>query len=192
MSFQLTKNRFVLIVAVALCFSTCLAKATTKKSSVGVRYSVIGTSVPVIAGTVVALTDNSDNESGQTGIGLSIVALGAIVGPGLGHFYADNGPKGLSGVMIRGLGVSAMVIGGTAAAENGSGIFSGEYEAGALATIMVFGGAVVVAVSAFNDIASVDDSVEEYNDRSGRKIISIAPEVDRRSGYYGLRMSCRF
>jgi hypothetical protein len=110
----------------------------------------------------------SKTNDDETLLGLAIGSMGIVFGPGTGHLYAHRWSKYQMGTGIRVAG-GALIIAGIASFDpwSGSGGFG-------FAPLLILGSTVVVS-SAIFDIATVGDSVEEYNEESGFGRLSLRP-----------------
>jgi len=132
-----------------------------KSPSRAFLYSFLGTAIPVGAGGGAALGQNELSPGALVAIG------GAVIGPSLGHFYAQRNGRAIRGIVVR--GAAAGVI---AAAVNTS-TDSGDDEGMAA----LFLAASVVGVTfLIADIAGASRSARVHNQElAGRTGVCVSP-----------------
>jgi len=179
-----------------------------KRVDLATLYGVGGTLLPVAGGT--ALLDRANEsytpirEQRAGTLGMAGLAVGLLVGPSLGHFYAQNRDRAWTGMVIRG---SAIVSGTLAfwaypvpdlsatpdrtSSVNGSssGIDQSAVR-GILSWVMVASGAVLVFRS-FYDLASTPQSVYDYNDQPNVRA-QVTPHVSPGQKAAGLTLRVHF
>jgi len=174
-----------------------------KRVDLATMYGVGGTLLPVTVGTVLIDRANetyAPNRGERTGqLGAASLAIGLLVGPSLGHFYAHNQDQAWTGMAIRGGAVAS----GTLAlwaypfqdvrptpdrAASSSGNES--TVRGALSWIMVASGAVLVFRS-FYDLVSTSQSVQDYNAQPNVRA-SLTPHVSPGGKTAGLTVRVQF
>lgn len=178
-------NNFLKIGVLSLClmffFSlTVQAKPgfplIPKSKSKALSYSLVGTLAPV-AVSIPLLKDG-----GSAGIALG--SFGLLLGPGLGHLYAENSGRFVSGMFIRGaVGVIAIY------SMSEIDILDDDI------TGLVFGfllGGSVVAVSTIYDIATTGKSVDRYNKQHSFGSLSLQPRYWPNHQAVGFSLAYRF
>jgi len=125
-----------------------------KSESTALRLSMLGTGLPLGTGVLVA---------GDAGAWIFLG--GAVLGPSLGHFYAERPGRALIGVGIR----SAAIVG--LAAAIGS---SWEDESGGAAALGI-GCLMVGTASIITDIAEAPRSARKHNAGVGERRFSVGP-----------------
>jgi hypothetical protein len=133
-----------------------------KSESRAAIYSFYGTLAPVIAGFVLI---DDDAEDLQNTAGFSLLSLGLLICPGLGHLYADNRQFG-KGVVIRTVGLATVVYGASQV-----DLFDEEDGAGGYMII----GASLLICSAVHDMFTAQRSAREYNTRHKLSHLDLRP-----------------
>ena len=121
-------------------------------------YSFFGTAIPVGVGGATALGNNELSAGSLVAIG------GAVVGPSLGHFYAQRYGRAIRGIVIR--GVATAIVAGTVTTDTRSD---------GLAALSA--GALLVGITSFVvDIAGAPHSARVHNETvAGRVRLGVAP-----------------
>ena len=121
-------------------------------------YSFFGTAIPVGVGGATALGNNELSAGSLVAIG------GAVVGPSLGHFYAQRYGRAIRGIVIR--GVATAIVAGTLTTDTRSD---------GLAALSA--GALLVGITSFVvDIAGAPHSARVHNETvAGRVRLGVAP-----------------
>ena len=121
-------------------------------------YSFFGTVIPVGVGGATALGNNELSAGSLVAIG------GAVVGPSLGHFYAQRYGRAIRGIVIR--GVATAIVAGTVTTDTRSD---------GLAALSA--GALLVGITSFVvDIAGAPHSARVHNETvAGRVRLGVAP-----------------
>lgn len=113
---------------------------------------------------------------------------GLVVGPALGHFYADNSSQAWTGIGLRTGGALVGFLGANLA-------FGASWEGNqALATVgegLVVVGLGTVAISGLYDIVTADNSAREYN-REHEVQANLVPTAEPTGGQVGLALAVRF
>jgi hypothetical protein len=168
----------ILIAAFALTFllnSTVVAAdsssaATPKSRRTAVVYSLFSTSVPVVVGGVMM----NGEHSAQLGTG--IASLGLILGPGVGHVYARNMGRFWSGATTRGIVLSSSIAVAAILIHDSKGE---SWEEGLPKAMLALGsiglGVTICTVSAIRDIATADNSADDYNKEHGFQTLTLRP-----------------
>jgi hypothetical protein len=168
----------ILITAFALMFlfnSNVVAAdstsiATPKSRRTAVIYSLISTSVPVVVGGVMMHNDRSALS------GAGIASLGLILGPGVGHAYAANMKRFWTGAATRGIVLSSSVAVAAILIHDSSGDSWEEGLPKAMLAIGIIGAGVTICfVSAIRDIATADNSADDYNKKHGFSSLTLRP-----------------
>ena len=146
------------------------AMATEGRKSPGraFLYSFLGTAIPVGVGGGAALGNNELSAGALVAIG------GAIVGPSLGHFYAQRHGRAIGGIVAR--GVAAGMITGAVYSSNLS-----------VASALFYGGSALGIVFFVTDIAGAPHSAHVHNETvAGRVRIGVASMVSPITGAPGV------
>ena len=146
------------------------AMATEGRRSPGraFLYSFLGTAIPVGVGGGAALGNNELSAGALVAIG------GAIVGPSLGHFYAQRHGRAIGGIVAR--GVAAGMITGAVYSSNLS-----------VASALFYGGSALGIVFFVTDIAGAPHSAHVHNETvAGRVRIGVASMVSPITGAPGV------
>lgn len=122
----------------------------------------------------VALTENNTLET----VGASLAVYGLLMGPSTGNFHVSDYKRGGLGVAVRGVGMYLL-------ADATREVFGNDF-ADALTvddqkvsfrdTKIIIGGVLVVGSILYN-IASINASVQEYNENRGRFTLQLDSEV---------------
>ena len=133
---------------------------TARNPATAAALSTWGFLVPVGAGIALATTNVDHTESFGSIAGWSLISLGVVVGPSLGHLYAGK-PAGLAfRLVIAGVGAAGL----------------GTVDLGSAGAVILVGGAVVL-VSAISDLGSARSEAERFNEQHGLHF-SIVPVPD--------------
>jgi hypothetical protein len=142
-------------------------------------YSLGGTLVPVVLGAAV------DKERDDVRVPLWIA--GILVGPSVGHFYAENISQALTGMGLRLGGGALGVLGGAAVLDAAlGGDSSGEGGAA-----LILAGGLTILISGGYDIFTADDAAREYNAAHGLNA-QVAPTVGPCGEQAGLALRVSF
>jgi hypothetical protein len=157
-----------------LCSNAAAKDATSievpKSRRTAVIYSLISTSVPVVVGGVMMNSEHS------APLGTGIASTGLILGPGVGHVYAQNSRRFWTGAGTRGLVLASSVAVAAILIDDSVGESWDEGLPKALLAIGIVGaGVTICTVSAIRDIAAADNSVDAYNSARGFQILSLRP-----------------
>jgi len=152
-----------------------------KSESAASGYSLFGTLLPVIVGGVLVDSDADASDPRNT-VGISILSLGLLVGPGLGHLYANNGQFG-KGLVFRGAAFATFVYGGSQ-----WDIFDDDDDAAGL----MAAGALLLVYSAVHDIKTADRSAREFNTRHRLSRLELQPYVPGSSNSIGIAFTFRY
>src|SRR4051812_27483874 len=79
----------------------------SKSASGAVLFSLLGTAVPITAGSIVASSNEINLDDGFPS---SLVIGGFVLGPSVGHFYAGKRGRALVGIGLRTLAVLGMAV----------------------------------------------------------------------------------
>jgi hypothetical protein len=136
-------------------------------------YMVLGTTVPVLAGSAMA-----DGEGSLATLGGIAIAGGLLVGPSAGRIYA--GDRVLGTVLLRTAGSVAFTAGlasalGGLCPDSTCGPSSED-----LGAVLLLGGLTAYGGSLLVDAVLTHRAVRDYNERRAR--VTLAPGVDARSG----------
>jgi hypothetical protein len=155
-----------------------VAGGELKSETTALLWSFLGTALPAAASAPFVWTPTGNSEEA------AIVLVGALViGPSLGHFYAERSGPAFAGIGIRVLAGAAIV---AAAGYDYDNTSSSQYETLAIA------GAIVGGASIMWDILRAPHSASVYNEkaRPGGVSIRITPSVGAAGP--GLRAAATF
>jgi len=166
-------NKILKIGVLSLCLTfffslTVQAKPhvplTPKSKSKALSYSLVGTLAPMVV-SVPLLKDGVN-------AGFAVGAFGLLFGPGLGHLYAENPNRFISGLFIRGLAGGVAIF---SVSKFGINIWGNDSQ-DTFGPIMGFlvGGVTVVA-SSIHDISTTGESVDRYNKQHGFSQVTLQP-----------------
>lgn len=144
-----------------------MSDSTEKDPTTAVLLSIAGSAIPV---ALIAAGSSVDDENLQATFGFG-AAIGMLVGPSLGHWYAGDYLTG--GMAMRGIGGSAFVIG--AAMEFGDCFLKEGCDSNGSA-IMLMGGAVFVAGVVY-DVATSAEAARQYNAKHARRSFQLGPTM---------------
>jgi hypothetical protein len=128
--------------------------------------------------------------------GLKTVGTGLLLGPSIGHIYAEQWDDTIVGLGLRGAGIVISVIGYRRTMD----CIEISYEKhtctvgqGMLAALGTLGGGALVAGSAYHDMHSADQSAVEYNRETKRGAkVSVSPFFGPLSGSVGMTVNVGF
>lgn len=159
--------------------TTIHVETKTRKSPTRAQlYSLGGTLVPVVLGA--GMDKERDN------IRIPLWTFGALIGPSLGHFYAENTTQALTGIGLR-LGGSALGVLGFGAALSAS--LEGDGGGGGSALLLI--GGLTVLVSGGYDIFTAGGAARDYNETYGLKA-HVGPAVGPKGEQVGLSLQVQF
>ncbi len=150
--------------------------AMPKSEVVARNMSISATVIPCVLSLIVSSDDDA-----RFWLSLS----GLVIGPSVGHFYAEQWSRGFTTAGIRlGLGVVTVYTVATA-------LGPGEDMWDAFGNIVLATGAAGIAIisHAMWDIAQTEKSVRKYNERIK---FEVQPEIDLQEGKYGIGVVYRF
>ena len=171
----MSKTTLVIVSALLVLESLAMGAdstsvATPKSRRAAVIYSLVSTSVPLVVGGVMMNGEHS------APLGTGIASLGLILGPGVGHVYAANTRRFWIGAGTRGLVLASTVAVAAILIHDSSGEIWDEGLPKALLAIGVIGaGVTICTISAIHDIATADNSVDDYNSARGFRTLSLRP-----------------
>ncbi len=150
---------------------------TPKSKSKALTYSLVGTLAPIAMS--MPLLSSGD------GAGLVLGSFGLLFGPGLGHLYAEDSNRFVSGMFIRGVaGVFAIY------SISNIDILSDDDDSGPVLGFLL--GSSALLASTFYDICTTGKSVEQYNQQHGFTQIKIQPCYWAEHQALGLSIGVRF
>jgi len=114
------------------------------------------------------------------------LALGGIVGPSLGHWYAENRSRAWWGIGIR-TASSAAFVGTGLWALNETDWFGGDDGASTLPSLLAFTAFLTFISSGLFDIFNAPDSANDYNARHGLRA-QVLPQYHPTAGRAGLTL----
>jgi hypothetical protein len=150
---------------------------TPKSKSKALTYSLVGTLAPIAIS--IPLLRNGD------AAGLFLGSFGLLIGPGMGHLYAGNPNRFLSGMFIRGaVGITAIY------SMSQIDILDDTGNSGPVMFFLL--GSSALLASIIHDIGSTGKSVEQYNQQHGFAHIKIQPYYWANHQAMGLSFGIRF
>jgi hypothetical protein len=188
----------ILIIVIALTLLLCLDAAIADTNSIAIckskntamTNSLLCTLVPAAIGGVLVLHGSygRQNDKAEALTGFAIGSAGMIVGPGVGHAYAEKMGRFWGGVAIRGAVVALTAIVSFSASENSLSMSDGIAQS---STALAIGGSVCL-VSAIYDIATVGNSVDAYNAAHGFQTLTLRPTYLAAQRAPGLILTLKF
>lgn len=144
-------------------------------------YSFGATVVPVAAGLALGSRGRVANED----LGLSLSGAGLIVGPAVGHWYADDHDQARRGMLVR---LGATTVFAVGAVTVGFDLLGDDElsPGGNVGVALAIGGMAALAGSIVYDVATAPQSATQYNDTRDDGRVSVAPHVDPVRDQYGL------
>ncbi len=153
--------------------------SVTRKSPVAAGLLSTGaTVVPFGGGLAMVLANDSATDGDATATGFALVLGGVVVGPAIGHLYAENGDRAFNGILARGMTILMTVYVSVVNPVLG-GILGIPLTLGMLGSL-------------FSDLTSAADAARAYNARHGldaQEGVAVVPQVDpvRRQAGLALR-----
>jgi len=166
-----------------------------KSEATALKWSLLGTLIPISAGAVVALT--SDGKQSPE-VPLILSTTGVTFGPSLGYFYGGRSSRGAQGILIR-VGTEALIgafvlISEVSSTSGGEWLQGGpaeqKMEKGSIA-ILVIGGVVVIADAVY-DIYKVKGEVQKYNQSLQKINLQLVPKFFAESKALSLQVGITF
>jgi hypothetical protein len=146
------------------------------------------TAVLLSAGATVAswsvMLAAASDDSGRSDSLVLVGALGTLVAPSLGHWYARDYLT--AGMGLRAVGAAAMIGGVFAAFDD---LFEDDRDDSAADTAIVLG-VIAYGAGTIYDIATAGRAAQRYNDQ--RHHLALAPVVNPTTGSYGVALGGRF
>ena len=158
----------------------------SKSKNTALLYSLGSTLVPLgVGATFMYGNETIKNKTFRTGVIIS--GSGFLIGPGIGHLYAKNRHKFLTGILLRSVsaGVASLELllwSNTSSWDSGS-----EFEG-----FFVVVGSITFLISMVYDISTVGRSVNAYNEKLTGNNVSFIPCYDPRSGQAGITLTMSF
>jgi hypothetical protein len=112
-------------------------------------------------------------DDAETMAGLAIGSVGIVLGPGAGHAYAGKMGRFWGGVAVRVAAVALTAVMASSTSGNSS-LSSLDDQITQVVIAFVVGGSICLG-SAIYDIATVGNSVEEYNEEHGFGNLTLKP-----------------
>jgi len=142
-----------------------------KSRSRAYAYSAVPTVVLTAGGIALMSYASDQDENSMAGwAGFWMLSGGMILGPSLGHVYAER-PKPFSGAAIR-TGIALLCVGGMALVEDG---INEDYTNLAPGMALVWIGSAGWIISALWDIATAERSADQYNERIKSFSLELSP-----------------
>jgi hypothetical protein len=159
-----------------------------KSKSKALSYSLVGTLAPAVV-CISLLSSTETLQSGQCNAGIVIGSLGLLCGPGIGHLYAGNSNRFVSGMIIRSLAGGVAIF---SVSKFGIDIWGNDSQ-DTFGPIMGFlvGGVTVVASSLY-DISATGESVDRYNKQHGFSQFTLQPRYWPNHQAVGFSLAYRF
>jgi hypothetical protein len=173
--------RKLLVIASALTFllnsnvarADSTSVATPKSRSTALSRSLLWTLVPAAIGGAFVLHGSYGNQNDKTEAlaGFAIGSAGIVLGPGVGHAYAGRTGRFWGGVAIRGAAVALTAAISFSASENSLSMSDGIAQS---SMALAVGGSVCL-MSTIYDIATIGDSVNDYNKEHDFRTLTLKP-----------------
>jgi hypothetical protein len=175
-----------LILAMSVSAQTPDQAPQAKTTSGAIQASVLGTLLPSAAGTFFILdgAQGSGAKAGEVALGIGIGAVGVILGPSFGHAYAER-PQPMKGAWLRFAGAA---VGGLGLAGMGMSNSYGNSATPQAFAFMGLGG-VLYLYGAISDMATLGNSVEQYNQSHGFSGVKVNPCYYAQHEAIGLELS---
>lgn len=166
-----------------------------KSTATAVKYSAYGTAIPIVVGGAIILAASED-DIGLAVSGIMVGALGAVIGPGLGHAYAGDWWHLALGSLARSLGAIFITVGILIDDPSGMGGWGksnegSEEDEGSGGKLVFIGGAIYLW-SAIHDFCTLDSSVEQYNQKHTGITISVSPTYYAQQNTLGIAVRVSF
>jgi hypothetical protein len=158
----------------------------SRKSPLGaVLRSLGGTLVPAAAGIGLLMLQGERPVADWSG-GV-VLASGLIVGPAMGHFYAENDEQAWRGIAVRGgagvgFGLTAVLFAASLDGNYFGADDEGSEIAGVAAIVTLLASGIALGVRTLYDIIEADDAARAYNDEVGLSVRPQVNPVQRRAG----------
>ena len=137
-------------------------------------FSFFGTAVPVATGMILS------RDAGESGA--SLVLVGLVIGPSMGHFYSQRPGRALGGIALRGLAVAGLGAAFTAGWDNPSS----ELE------MAFYGCAAVGAASVAFDVFGAAGSARKHNETLSATEWSVGPALLGDARVPGIRVDISY
>ena len=181
----MTFRAMFLVLLVGILPLARTAHAQSEKSpAMAVTLSLAASLVPIAAGTVLALS--ADSNSTQVVAGVGLASLGAIIGPSMGRLYAGDS-SWTSGMAIRALGAGLGI--GAVLVVNELNDQDENICLAVAGVALVGGGAVLILGSLVDDVGKAAASAKRTQHPSGLSHFEIQPAYFVRDRAAGLRLS---
>lgn len=163
---------------------------TLRSENTALRWSVLGTLLPTITGTLIVASSAEDGDNiGTLRFAGMLFTGGLIIGPSLGYFYSNCPGRGLSGIGVRTMGLIIAAEG--MAAGMGGDIYGGEDFSGGAIAMTIIGGGIFVGDMIY-DFATVKKAVRDRNRKSGLSSFYIAPAYFPKHNAAGVSVNLAF
>ena len=165
---------FLLNSNIAIAGTT--STATPKLRHTALTSSLLCTLVPAAAGAALVLDGSysGQNDKAEALAGFAIGSVGIVLGPGVGHAYAGKIGRFWGGVAVRVAAVGLTVVMASSSSSGNSNLSSLDDQITQIVIAFVVGGSICLG-SAIYDIATVGNSVEEYNEEHGFGNLTLKP-----------------
>lgn len=190
---------FRVLVVVALMVSSVFGSDSVipnrKTEATALNVAMGATFTPVILGALL-LHFGSDNSELDETAAAAMMATGAVLGPGLGHFYANNRSKFLTSTLLRAVCAGAMVLGESMSddpirSQSSGSVRSSQNDSGSGYALFFFG-AVGFGTITIYDFVTTGHSVDSYNEQWLTERWRLEPVMRVDSRYAGWRLSLNF
>jgi hypothetical protein len=156
-------------LAVFLAFPTCALRAQDVSPSTALRWSLLGTVVPIGGGlALMAATGGMDQNAGAGYVGVVSFLGGIVVGPSLGYFSMGRPGRAWTGIGLRALGFGA-ALGAAAASWDCTG---SECDGAAVGALL---GSAVTLGSLIYDVATVQGAARRQQESRRGTSVNVAP-----------------
>ncbi len=163
----------VALVAVIACAAApaLSARAAAPDPTVATVLSIASTLGPATITAGLWGTGRGVEEGIRFDIGVAALAVGSILGPSIGQFYAESGTNAIVALLLRAVTGSVMLTGVGFVAR-------GEEDDQGLGTALTVIGAVPTGLLALYDIIDASDSAVEAKRRRATASAAPVPELD--------------
>ncbi len=196
--FKLTERFIIIKISLlVLCFIACCSQTVLAKPSIqsnpkskprALSYSLFSTLVPIAVG-ITLLCPGKEIGATNNVAGLTLGSFGLLCGPGIGHLYAENTDRFVSGMFIRG---AAGVVAIYSLSKIEIVTWGNDNHGNPLAVLGFFLGAAAFVGSTLDDIRTTGIAVDRYNEQHGFTQIRLQPCYFANNQAIGLSLGVRF
>jgi len=188
----------VLVVVVLMAgsvFGDDSVMPNRKTEAIALNAAMGATFTPLILGALLLHFGSDDSELDETAAA-AMIATGAVLGPGLGHLYANNRSKFLTSTLLRAVCAGAMVLGESMSddpirSQSSGSVRYSQNDSGTGYALFFFG-AVGFGTITIYDFVTTGHSVDSYNEQWLTDGLRLEPVMAVGPRYAGLRLSLNF